>query len=120
MENEKIEQILAGITRQSANIQAAVLITRDGLPLVACLKDDVDPGTLGAVSASLLSLAKRNLQDMKKGILQQVIIQGSGGFILLVGVGENAVLSISSELDSGLGILLREVRKAAEQISRLI
>lgn len=120
MEKEKINLVLKEFIRKSSHIEAAAVMTRDGMPVVTCLKRDVDPGTLSAVSASLLSLAERTLADMKKGELQQVLIQGSEGFVLMVGVGTNAVLSIVSECDSKLGMLLHEAKLSAKQIAHML
>jgi len=120
MNRDEIKSILVGFINKSSHIESAAVMTRDGIPLVSCLTGGVDPGTLSAVSASLLSLANKTLSQMTKGKLQQVLIQGDEGFVLLVGVGDNAVLSITSEPDSKLGILLHEAKLSARKIASLL
>lgn len=120
MNKKEIQSILTRFISKSSHIQAAAVMSRDGIPLVSRMDESVDPGTLSAVSASLLSLADRTLKDMSKGDLQQVLIQGSEGFVILVGVGNNAVLSITSEFDSRLGMLLHEARLSAREIADLL
>ncbi|MCF6263844.1 MAG: roadblock/LC7 domain-containing protein [Xanthomonadales bacterium] len=120
MEKDKIKSILTKLISKSSQIEAVAVMTRDGMPLVSRMDAEMDSGTLSAISASLLSLAERALKDMSKGDLQQVLIHGTGGFVILVGVGNNAVLSIISAFDSRLGMLLHEARLSAREIADLL
>lgn len=120
MKEKEILSILTLLISKSTHIQAAAIMTRDGMSLVSCMDKSVDSDTLSAVSASLLSLAARALSNMNKGHLQQVLIQGSEGFLILIGVGNNAVLSITSEFDSRLGMLLHEAKLSAREIANLL
>ncbi len=120
MQADKIESILSKFISKSSHIEAVAVMSRDGLPLVSCTDETVDTGTLSAMSASLLSLSERTLSNMSKGDLQQVLIQGTEGFVILVRVGDSAVLSITSSFDSRLGMLLHEARLSAQKIESLL
>lgn len=117
MDKQKIKIVLSEFIRTSPTIEATAVMTRDGLPVASRLNEGVDSDRLSAMSAALLSLAERALDENNKGKLESVLIHGSDGFIIMVRVGENAVLSIISKLDSKLGMLLHEAKKAAKLIA---
>jgi uncharacterized protein len=115
-----INKILGDFVISSSNIQAAAVMTRDGHLIASNLDVGVDADRLSAISASLLSLADRATKDLQQGILKQVLIANSEGFILMLKVGENAVLSVVSEPSSSLGMLLLEAKKSAATLAHLI
>ncbi len=115
-----INKILGDFVISSSSIQAAAVMTRDGHLIASNLDAGVDGDRLSAISASLLSLADRATQDVQQGILKQVLIANSDGFILMLKVGENAVLSVVSEASSSLGMLLHEANKSAAILAHLI
>lgn len=117
---DKIKDVLAEFTSTSTSIQAAAVMTRDGIPVASNISDYVDPARLSAISASLLSLADRTSKDLKQGELEQVLVDSTEGFVLMVKVGEQAVLSVVSRSNSRLGMLLHEAKSSAAKLARLL
>jgi uncharacterized protein len=115
-----INKILGDFVRTSSSIEAAAVMTRDGHLVASNLHDSVDGSRLSAISASLLSLADRATRDLDQGNLKQVLIANTEGLILMLKVGENAVLSVVSKNVSSLGMLLHEAKKSAATIAHLI
>lgn len=117
---EKIRQVLGDFVNRASSIQAAAVMSRDGVPIASKLEEEVNDERLSAISASLLSLADRAAKDLKQGELEQVLIDSADGFLLMVKVGENAVLAVVSSQKSRLGMLLVEAKKSAAIISEYI
>lgn len=120
MNKDDVLPILSSLIKTSTHIEAAAVMTRDGMPIASVLDDGIDSKRLSAVSATLLSLSDRALKDLGKGNLLQVLISGKQGYVLMVKVGENAVLSIVSKNDSRLGMVLHEAKNSAIKIAGLI
>lgn len=118
--SEKIEKrvrpILKGLNASSSEIEASSVMTRDGLSVASVLEDDVDPDRLGAMCASMLSLADKTAKELARGNLKQLLVDGSEGYILLVHVGDHAVLAVVSRPQVNLGKVLLDAKKTATKI----
>jgi uncharacterized protein len=115
-----INKILGDFVSTSSSIDAAAVMTRDGHLVASNLHANVDGDRLSAISASLLSLADRATKDLHQGNLKQVLIANTDGLILMLKVGDNAVLSVVSKANSSLGMLLHEAKKSAATLAHLI
>jgi len=71
------------------------------------------------MSAAMLSLGERIASELGRGSLEQVYIKGEKGIVLLVSVGEEAVLTALAREQSKIGLILLEVRHAAEDLKNL-
>lgn len=100
----------------SPDIEAAALITLDGLILTSTLPDTTEEDRVSAMSAALLSLAERISLELGRGYLEQVFIRGEGGDVLLMAVGEQAVLTVMSKREAKLGMIIYYMRRAAKQL----
>jgi predicted regulator of Ras-like GTPase activity (Roadblock/LC7/MglB family) len=100
----------------SPDIEAAALITLDGLILTSTLPDTTEEDRVSAMSAALLSLAERISLELGRGYLEQVFIRGEGGDVLLMAVGEQAVLTVMSRREAKLGMIIYYMRRAAKQL----
>jgi predicted regulator of Ras-like GTPase activity (Roadblock/LC7/MglB family) len=117
---DKIDNILGEFVKGTASIQAAAVMSRDGNLIASKLHKSVDPDRLSALSASILSLANRTCTDLQQGELEQVLIDSSDGFTLMVKVGDNAVLSVVSRANSRLGMLLHDAKISAATLAALV
>ena len=60
------------------------------------------------MSAAMLSLGERIASELGRGELDQVYVRGSGGYVILMSVGEEAVLTIlADEKPSWVSCFLR-------------
>ncbi|MCK5359915.1 MAG: roadblock/LC7 domain-containing protein [Gammaproteobacteria bacterium] len=117
---DRVNKVLTSFISLSSSIHAAAVMTRDGVPIASKLHKDVNVDRLSAMSASLLSLGDRAAKDLKQGDLKQVLIECAEGFVVMLKVGDNAVLSVMSEQNARLGMLLVEARKSAAMIAKIV
>jgi predicted regulator of Ras-like GTPase activity (Roadblock/LC7/MglB family) len=68
----------------------------------------------------MLSLGERIAEELGRGGLNQVYIKGSNGFIVLTSVGSEAVLTALARQEGKLGIIFLEMRRAAEDLVKLV
>ncbi len=101
----------------SSDIEAAAVITLDGLILTSTLPDSAEEDRVSAMSAALLSLAERISLELGRGYLEQVFIRGVGGDVLLMAVGEQAVLTVMSKREAKLGMLIYYMRRSAKELT---
>lgn len=104
----------------SPDIEASAVVSVDGLIIASALPADVEEDRVSAMSAAMLSLGDRIAGELGRGILEQVYIRGDEGFVILTAVGEEAVLTALAHQDAKLGLVFLEMRRAAEDLERLV
>lgn len=104
----------------SPEIEASAIVSVDGLIMASALPAEVEEDRVSAMSAAMLSLGERIASELGRGSLDQVYIRGSGGYVLLTAVGEEAVLTALAREGAKLGLIFLEMRRAAEDLVKLV
>jgi len=104
----------------SPDIEASAVVSVDGLPIASALPQGVEEDRVSAMSAAMLSLGERIANELGRGALAQVYIKGEKGYVVLMSVGEEAVLTALARERAKLGLILLEMRRAAESLAKLI
>lgn len=100
----------------SPEVEAAAVVSADGLPMASALPPHVQEDRLAAMSAALLTLGERAADNLGKGELAQVFVEGSNGHVILMSAGGNAVLVAVTAKEAKAGLILFEMRKAADRV----
>jgi uncharacterized protein len=117
---KSLRPVLRLINAASTDIEASAVISGDGFTLAAVLGDEVDSDRFGAMCASLLALANRAAQEISRGKLKQVLIEGENGIMLLVYAGNNAVLAVAAKSTINLGKVFIDTRKSAAKVADIL
>ena len=120
MRADMLTSILKELNGTSADIEASGIISTDGLIMAAVLPQGLDEDRLGAMSAAMLSLGDRTSQELARGALEQVLIKGAKGYVLMTYAGSEAVLTVMAKPNAKLGLIFLDVKRAAENIAALI
>lgn len=116
----EIRSILRELIGRAPGMEASAVISRDGLSTAAVLGKHVDPDQLGAMCAALLGLADTTANELQRGNLKLVLLDGDDGILLLVHIGKTHVLALSASPDINLGLCLREAKKSAAALAPLL
>ena len=116
----EIQEELHRLQRSSPDIEATALITMDGLILASTLPNSTEEDRVSAMSAALLSLAERISLELGRGYLEQVFLRGAGGDVLLMAVADQAVLTVMSQREAKLGMLIYYMRRAAKELTNFL
>lgn len=120
MRSEMLTSILNDLNGTSADIEASAVISTDGLMMAALLPGTVDEDRVGAMSAAMLSLGDRTAQELARGSLEQVLIKGESGFVIMTHAGPNAVLTVLAKPKAKLGLIFLDVKRAAEALTKIL
>ena len=104
----------------SWEVEAAAVVSPDGLPMASALPPEVEEDRLAAMSASLLTLGERAAHTLNRGELSQVLVEGERGYVLLMAAGPSAVLVAVTSHDAKVGLVLFEMRNAVESIAAVM
>jgi predicted regulator of Ras-like GTPase activity (Roadblock/LC7/MglB family) len=119
----RTEQIMARLRDlrvSTPDIEASAVVSVDGLIMASDLPADVEEDRVSAMSAAMLSLGERIAGELGRGALDQVYIRGDNGYVILMSVGEEAVLTALARQDAKLGLVFLDMRRAAGDLSRLV
>lgn len=104
----------------SPDIEASAIVSVDGLSIASALPQDIEEDRVSAMSAAMLSLGERIATELGRGELEQVYIKGENGFVVLMAVGEEAVLTALASEKAKLGLIFLDMRRAVEDLEKLI
>lgn len=111
---------LRDLHASSPNIEATVVVSVDGLSIASALPQEVEEERVAAMSAAMLSLGDRIASELGRGSLDQVYIRGEHGFVILMSIGEDAVLTALARSKAKLGLIFLDMRRATEDLKKLI
>jgi predicted regulator of Ras-like GTPase activity (Roadblock/LC7/MglB family) len=120
MRASMLTAILNELNGTSADIEASAVISTDGLMMAALLPAAMDEDRVGAMSAAMLSLGDRTAKELARGNLEQVLVKGNKGYILMTGAGGESVLTVLAKPNAKLGLIFLDVKRAAESLTKLI
>ena len=117
---DQVIQILRGLVASTPDVEGAAIISTDGLILASALPAGTDEDKVSAIAAALLALGERTSQELQRGTLDQVYVKGSNGYIILMYSGGEAILQAIAGPSAKLGIVLLEMRRTVQELSRLV
>lgn len=120
MRADMLTSILTELNGTSADIEASGVISTDGLMMASVLPAGMDEDRVGAMSAAMLSLGDRTAQELNRGNLEQVLIKGAKGYVLMTYAGAEAVLTVLAKPNAKLGLIFLDVKRAAESIAEML
>ncbi len=117
---ELMVDCLRNLQASTTDVEASALVSVDGLIIASSLPSGVEEDRVSAMSAAMLSLGERIAKELGRRSLEQVYIKGNKGYIVLTSVGEEAVLTVMAHSAAKLGLVFLEMRRAAEELERLL
>ena len=120
MREQLLISVLSDLNATSADIIASAVISSDGLPIATLIPQGLDADRVGAMSATLLALGSHAAHELNCGDLDQVMVKGKSGYILLNQAGADAVLALSANESGKLGLILLDAKRAAKHIADII
>ena len=123
LNNTRTQQMverLRELQASSPDIEASAVVSVDGLSIASALPQGVEEDRVSAMSAAMLSLGERIASELGRGSLEQVFIKGEKGYVVLMSVGQDAVLTALAREPAKLGLIFLDMRRTAEDLVKLI
>jgi len=116
----RLDRILTELVGQVPEIEAASVVSFDGLAMASALPQAMDEDRVAAMSAALLSLGERAAEGLGRGLLSQVYVEGEDGTVFLISADDEAVLVAVAAKGAKTGLMLFEVRRAAAAVGEAL
>ncbi|HYC30680.1 MAG TPA: roadblock/LC7 domain-containing protein [Gemmatimonadales bacterium] len=114
---------LAGVIRGLAareGVQAAVLLSADGLPIEHASAQAIEADTVAALAATLARHAQRMGEGAARGELRTTVLEFDQGSVVLARVGGGDWLAVLSRPDADIGPLLYDLRHHRAALTPLL
>ncbi|MBY8983730.1 MAG: roadblock/LC7 domain-containing protein [Candidatus Lokiarchaeota archaeon] len=116
----ELTDLLRQMEAVNPNIQGSAIVSVQGLPICSALARDVNDGIVSAMSAAILSVSERAVEELARGDLKRILIEGVDGIIILSKAGENAILCTLARSDASLGMVFLNIQSVSNKIAELL
>jgi predicted regulator of Ras-like GTPase activity (Roadblock/LC7/MglB family) len=116
---EELAQVITATRRSIPELRGVMIATTDGMSIAS----DFPAGEaeqIAAMAATALGLGHRITERTALGGMQETVVRGDNGYLVVYGAGSSAVLVMSGPTDSNLGLMRIEARAASAQISQVL
>ncbi len=123
MDKSRTEQLvdrLRALQMSTPDVEGSALVSVDGLIIASALPPGMEEDRVSAMSAAMLSLGDRISSELGRGSLSQVYVRGTAGYVILMSVGEEAVLTALAHEEAKLGLVFLDMRRAVEDLTNLL
>jgi predicted regulator of Ras-like GTPase activity (Roadblock/LC7/MglB family) len=111
---------LRDLQGSTPDIEASAVVSVDGLIMASSLPQGIEEDRVSAMSAAMISLGERIAGELGRGEFEQVYIRGDDGFVILMAVGEEAVLTSLIRKHARLGLIFLDMKRAADDLEKLV
>ena len=111
---------LRELQSSTADIEASAVVSVDGLIMASALPANVEEDRVSAMSAAMISLGERIAGELRRGLLNEVYVKGKHGYVLLMSVGEDAVLTVLAREGAKLGLIFLDMGRVVEDMVALL
>jgi len=114
-----IKQKLNEVMEKDKSIESLVVVSKDGLPISSTLPVEEEEKT-AAVSASLIMLGERAIEDFRKGTFEEIITRGTEGYIVIVNLNQSSALLAVLHKEAKLGLIRFELKTLSKSIADIL
>lgn len=117
---EQLNHVLRALQSGSPDLEATALISEDGLVIASALPQHIQEMRVAGMAATLLSLGERSASELARGSLQQVLIRGDEGYVVMTRAGSGTLLLALTTREAKLGLVFYDMERAASEIRRIL
>jgi predicted regulator of Ras-like GTPase activity (Roadblock/LC7/MglB family) len=117
---DQLNRVLRKLQNDSPGVEASALISEDGLMIASALSEDMEESRVAGMTATLLNLGSRAAVELGRGSMQEVIVRGEHGYIVLISAGRGALLLALTNESSKLGLIFFDMREAVRNLAKVL
>ena len=117
---ERMVDELRNLQFNSSDVEASAVVSVDGLIMASALPTGIEEDRVSAMSAAMQSLGDRIAGELGRGTVEQVFIKGENGFVILMSIGEDAVLTVLARIQAKLGLIFLDMRRAVQALEQIV
>ena len=116
----ELTDLLRKLSAVNSDIEGSAIVSVQGLPICSVLSRNVNDGIVSAMSAAIQSVSERAVEELDRGELKRIIIEGLNGIIVHSKAGDNAILCTLCSPNSSLGMVFLNIQSVSNRIASLL
>ncbi len=121
----ELVNLLRQMEAMNSEIQGSAIISIQGLPIASALPkteygEEANDGIVSAMSAAIQSVSERAVQELSRGNLKRIMIEGDEGLIILSSAGDNAILCVLTVPNPSLGMIFINITAVSKKIAAIL
>ncbi len=117
---DDLNRVLRHLQSGTPEIEASALISDDGLMIASALPPHIDEARVAAISSTLISLGTRAAVELQRGPLDQVLVRGAQGYVVLMAATEGTMLLTLANREAKLGLVFLDMTKTVKDIQQIL
>ncbi|MDW4907591.1 roadblock/LC7 domain-containing protein [Streptomyces sp. ADMS] len=118
-QSSQLTGILMSLRDRVMGVSESVLSTVDGL-LVVADTDTVHAESVAALAAATLGVSRRIAEQAKVGALREVVARCGSGHVIVLAVGERALLTVMGDDGLDIAAFQRESPATVEELAKVL
>lgn len=116
---EELTRVIYDMRRSIPELFGVMIASTDGLPISHDFGEK-EAEQVAAMAATALGLGRRITERSNLGTLQETVVRGDRGYLVVYAAGENAILVMAGPITSNLGLMRIEARSASTVVSKVL
>ncbi len=116
----ELTDLLRKLIAVNSDIEGSAIVSVQGLPICSVLNKSTNDGIVSAMSAAIQSVSERAVEELDRGELKRILIEGLNGSIILSKAGENAILCTLCSANSSWGMVFLNIQSVSNRIAALL
>ncbi len=117
---DELNKVLRSMQSATPDVEAAALISEDGLVIASVLPQHIEEMRVAGMSATLLSLGTRAAGELGRGALEQVLIRGEKGYTVMSNATQGTLLLVVTTQEAKLGLIVLEMKRAISELKKVL
>jgi predicted regulator of Ras-like GTPase activity (Roadblock/LC7/MglB family) len=117
---DELRYILQNLMAESDEIQGLSVVSVQGLPIVSLMDSSVNDGIVSAMAAAIQSVGERAAEELARGKLRRIMLDGETGQMIMNQAGEHAILVTLVKQDSSLGVIFMLIESFSKKIAKIL
>lgn len=117
---EELNRILRSLQSGTPDIEAAAVISEDGLVFASALPQHIEEVRVAGMSATILNLGSRATAELGRGSLEQVLVRGENGYIVLANAAPGTLLLVLTTAEAKLGLIFLDMSRAVAEVAKVL
>ncbi|MEA4907658.1 MAG: hypothetical protein GYA17_17815 [Chloroflexi bacterium] len=116
----EVQSLLQDLIHECPGVESAVLVSQDGILLASNMTDETKKERFSLMIASFLSLAMHMGDVLHTGAIQQALVKGKDGYLVMVSIQDRGILACLANNKAKLGWITLEMNQTAARLSEHI
>ncbi|MCS7219184.1 MAG: roadblock/LC7 domain-containing protein [Thermus sp.] len=116
---QELQEVVKGLRQAVPEITGVLVASTDGLSLASDVPE-AEAARVAAMAATALGLGKRIASTTALGGLEEVVVRGREGYLVVYAAGDKGVLAVTAPMGANLGLIHLEARQAAARIAQVL